>query len=837
MEAVENPELQLAYNFVQYTNRNIFLTGKAGTGKTTFLRNLKIQSPKRMVVVAPTGVAAINAGGVTIHSFFQMGFAPRIPQQAGNEKENTANNQKFNREKINILKSLDLLVIDEISMVRADLLDGIDDVLRRFRDRSKPFGGVQLLMIGDLQQLAPVVKDNEWEMLRPYYATMFFFSSQALQQTNFVSIELRHIYRQSDTTFIDILNKVRENRIDSEALHELNKRYIPDFAKQDNEGYITLTTHNQQSKQLNDFKINKLDTKEYKFNASVEGEFPEYSYPTDYELIIKEDAQVMFVKNDSSREKLYYNGKIGKVTHIDDGVIYVKCPSDYADIPVEMTKWENYRYTINEKTKEIEETTIGSFTQFPLKLAWAITIHKSQGLTFERAIIDAQASFAHGQVYVALSRCKTLEGLVLSTPIANQSVKNDNTVTAFNADVERNQPDEKILTQSKNEYQQTLLFELFDFVVFQKRISHFIKTLKDNASSIVGSPVNEFETIQNNLQNEIVSVAQKFKLQLHQLFLQYPDIENNEDIQERIQKGSIWFAEKIDNHLFTPIKNASVETDNKAVRKQLTDILEKILDEIRIRQACLNACKNEFKVKSFLKARAIATLEKPISPFATKTNYEDKPNKNPHARLYSMLRDWRDDKAIELEVDNYMVLPQKTIMELVNALPASVSELKSIKGFGLKKVKAFGEEILTIIRAYRSGNGMENPKDLLDESMDEEVKEKKKKTEKPKKTEKVDTKQLSYDMFMSGQSIAQIAAERNLAASTIESHLSYFIETGEINATRFIDTDKLEGILNYLNQNNEATLSSAKQALSDEVTYSEIKIAFAVKKSQRNFNY
>jgi len=668
---------------------------------------------------------------------------------------------------------------------------------------------------------------------------MFFFSSHALLQTNYVSIELKHIYRQSDEKFIAILNKVRENRIDSETLLELNKRYIPDFAKQNNEGYITLTTHNYQSKELNDFKLKKLETEAKNFSATVEGDFPEYSYPTDFELIVKKNAQVMFVKNDSSRDKLFYNGKIGKVMNIEEGIIYVKCPGDYAEIPVEIAKWENYRYSINEQTKEIEETVIGSFSQYPLKLAWAITIHKSQGLTFERAIIDAQASFAHGQVYVALSRCKTLEGMVLSTPIANQSIKNDTTVTAFNSDIERNQPDENVLAQSKNAYQQTLLFELFDYQLYQKRISYLIKLLKDHASSIVGSPINELENIQNNTYNELLLVGNKFKAQLHQLFIQNSDIENNIDIQERIKKGSAWFEEKIDKILYTPLKNISIETDNKVVRKQIVENLERITEEIRIRIVCLRACKDGFIVKSYIKARAVATIEKPVSPFVTKTTSEAKPGKGAHSKLYSILRDWRDDKAIELETDNYMILPQKTILELVKELPASVSELKAVKGFGLKKIKAFGEEILTIIRAYRSGNGMENPKDLLDESIDEvekNVPPKKEKTEEEKtqKQEKVSTKQISYEMFLAGKTIKEISEERQLAATTIEGHLTYFIETGEIKAEKLIDSVKLTSILNYLKNKTVETLTEAKNDLGDEFTFGEIRIAIAVKKALEN---
>ena len=412
-----NQDLQLAFDFVKYTNRNIFLTGKAGTGKTTFLKDLKQLSPKRMIVVAPTGVAAINAGGVTIHSFFQLPFHPYIPafylpdnNSTGQSDQNDPPGYKMSREKISIIKSLDLIIIDEISMVRADPLDAVDSALRRYKDRFKPFGGVQLLMIGDLQQLAPVVKDEDREIIGEYYDSFFFFGSKALCSTDYLTIELKHIYRQNDQIFIDLLNRIRDNKVDQDVLTELNKRYIPDFDADSGGGYITLTTHNYQAQEINDLKLDKLPGKPHKFKATIKDEFPEFSYPNASELILKTGAQVMFVKNDLSADKLFFNGKIGKVKSFEDDIIVVKCPEDDFNIRVEMAEWQNVKYSINEETKEIEETVIGTFTQFPLRLAWAITIHKSQGLTFDRAVIDACAAFAHGQVYVALSRCRTLDG-------------------------------------------------------------------------------------------------------------------------------------------------------------------------------------------------------------------------------------------------------------------------------------------------------------------------------------------------------------------------------------------------------------------------------------------
>ena len=380
----ENHELRTAWDFVENTGRSIFLTGKAGTGKTTFLKTIVEKSRKRPIVVAPTGVAAINAGGVTIHSFFQLPFTPYVP---GSKLESKFD---FGREKRKIIASIDLLIIDEISMVRADLLDAIDTVLRRFRDHYQPFGGVQLLMIGDLAQLTPVVTAEDEQILKPYYDTPYFFGSKALQQIDYVTIQLDHVYRQQDMSFIDILNQIREGHPTSEVLSVLNNHYKPTFIPKPEEPYIRLTTHNQLANYYNDTELKKLSGRSYLFHAEISGTFPDFSYPTAETLELKQGAQVMFVKNDPSAEHLYYNGRIGRVTYVDAYKILVLCDGDNDAIEVEPLEWENTRYTLNEETREIETEVQGVFKQYPLRLAWAITIHKSQGLTFDRAIIDGR---------------------------------------------------------------------------------------------------------------------------------------------------------------------------------------------------------------------------------------------------------------------------------------------------------------------------------------------------------------------------------------------------------------------------------------------------------------
>ncbi len=708
IKPLNNPQLQLACDFVEYTNKNIFLTGKAGTGKTTFLLNLKDNSSKRMIVVAPTGVAAINAGGVTIHSFFQLPFGPHLPNTAtSNSNSSTGQNiprqtaiNRFSKEKINIIKSLDLLVIDEISMVRADLLDGIDEVLRRFKDRYKPFGGVQLLMIGDLQQLAPIVKEEEWDILREYYDTLFFFGSRALQKTQQVSIELKHIYRQSDNTFIEILNKVRENNIDAATLQQLNKRYIPDFARDADDGYITLTTHNAKAHSLNEIKLEKLSGKIHEFEATCTGDFPEYSYPTDSKLIVKKGAQVMFVKNDTSYEKQFYNGKIGTIVDFEEDHILVQCPDEPQPISVAPLEWSNTKYTIDEETKEITENIIGTFTQYPLKLAWAITIHKSQGLTFEKAIIDANDAFAFGQVYVALSRCKTLEGLVLSAPISTRCIKTDTTISTFTQEVAQNQPDQQALEESKNTYQLTLLTELFDFTPIKRRLGYLQKLLNENEASIHDKYREIFNKMSNALKPELLDIADKFMVQVNQYIATERNIEKNPVLQERVKKACGYFLGTTEAVLYDVLQNTSIEIDNKTVRKSINTVLDELNRDTNIKRSCLKACLDGFVVKVYLDARAKSTIETPEPKPVEKRPKEYSSDSITHAELYARLRTWKNNKADEYNLPSYMIIPQKTLIELVAKQPVSLKQLKEVKGFGQKKVTQFGEEILTIIKEY-----------------------------------------------------------------------------------------------------------------------------------------
>lgn len=809
MDYRSNPQLDLAFDYVSSTDKNIFLTGKAGTGKTTFLNRLKTEPNKRMAVVAPTGVAAINAGGMTIHSLFQLPFGLFLPEYA----KDVARQRRFSREKIQLIQSLDLLVIDEISMVRADLLDAIDDVLRRYKDYRKPFGGVQLLMIGDLHQLPPVVKEDEWEVLHAHYETPYFFSSRALRETDPVTIELTHIFRQSDEDFIALLNRVRDNRLDAEVLDTLNSRYDPHFQPSTEDGYITLSTHNASAQAINTEKLASIKGKLHSFKAAIKGDFPEHAYPTDEVLELKVGAQVMFVKNDMGRERRYYNGKIGKVLKIGDEDIQVQCPGDDFVISVSAVEWTNQKYTLNEESKEIKEEIVGSFTQFPLKLAWAITIHKSQGLTFERAIIDAQAAFAHGQVYVALSRCKSFEGIVLRTKIAPTSVKTDSKVKNYTAAAVENAPDEAHLERSKATYQQSLLWELFDFRTLKQHFDQMNRVFLEHEGSLPGGGFQQFKTLAVAAETQLFATAQKFGPQLRNYFERLPGLpETSEELQERLQKAGVWFAEKLNAELLPAARNIQILSDNKTVKKTALEKLENLQKELFVKTACFAALKNGFSARAYTRAKADAAIDFKAAPVpsALSAAYSAIPKNAPHPELYASLKKWREDTADMLGVEQYGVLPTAALLQLVELLPGDARALKKVKGIGDGKVKQFGPAILDIIHAYCAAKGLEGAQLSLGVA------------EAPKP--KSDTKTLSFELFKTGKSIDEIAQERGFVRSTIEGHLAHFVGTGDLDITEVMDAQKVADIARFFEEDKTRSTTDAKAHFGDACSYGEIRM-------------
>ena len=598
----KNPELSLAWQFIENTGTHLFLTGKAGTGKTTFLRTLKERSPKRMVVVAPTGIAAINAGGVTIHSFFQLPFTPFVPNITF--KSGTMH-YRFSKEKVNIIRSMDLLVIDEISMVRADLLDAVDDVLRRYRDWDKPFGGVQLLMIGDVQQLSPVAKDEEWSMLSPFYDSPYFFSSLALKQTEYMTIELKTVYRQQDHNFLSLLNKVRENKADESTLAALNMRYIPNFVPPKDQDYIRLTTHNYQAQVVNDRELAMLNTPSYSFMAEVTGTFPEYSYPTDLQLTIKEGAQIMFVKNDSSGEKRYYNGMIGEVVKVAQNSIFVRNKTDNHAFQLVPEEWSNTKYVLNEDTKEITEQVEGTFKQYPIRLAWAITIHKSQGLTFEHAIIDAQNSFAHGQTYVALSRCKTLEGLVLGSPLRSGAIICDDKVDAFNREYEQHIPNRNVVMELQKSYTLHLLKELFSFQSIMQAYGMMVRLLDEHFYHKYSELLDDYKALNPRLL-DLVNLASRFEAQYTHVFYQSGGDILNPKMQERIHAAATYFRDQLVDYVALYARTV-IATDNKVLQKRAKERYAALGEALSFKSKMLTYESSEdrlFTISDYLNTKA-----------------------------------------------------------------------------------------------------------------------------------------------------------------------------------------------------------------------------------------
>ena len=801
-----NKELELVWNFVNNTDRNIFLTGKAGTGKTTFLHKLKSESLKRMVVVAPTGVAAINAKGMTIHSFFQMPFGPIIPNIDKNQTSNF--NRKFSKTKINIIKSMDLLVIDEISMVRADLLDGIDKTLRRFKNKNKVFGGVQLLMIGDLQQLSPVIKENEWDLLKPFYKNGFFFSSHSYQQCNAITVELKHVYRQDNQKFIKILNEIRNNSLSQASANELNKRYLPDFVPNENDGYIDLTTHNKKAEKINTIELDKLKTKKHIYTASIDGKFPEYSYPNKEVLQLKVGAQVMFVKNDSNPEKRYFNGKIGKIIFLDKNEVIVKCPNEDTNIVVTPEIWENINYTVNADTNEIIENSIGSFTQIPLRLAWSITIHKSQGLTFEKAIIDAQAAFAHGQTYVALSRCKSLEGLVLKSPIDSRQIISDSNVISFNKNAAENQPDENILKKSKSEFQLNLISEIFDFFDFMHPVNRVLDIFYKNKTSIKGNLETSFITIKDSI-TSLLKIANSFKLQLHKLTEPETEPEINTTIQERFIKAIQYFNEQFSNQINKTYNAFNYTTDNKAVEKDLNKQLEIMEALLATKLSFFKELKDGFNTSKFLKLRANAIfLTKEKSKKTHKNNIEGIVN----VALFEQLRKLRNTIAAENNVAHFQVFTQKSLFEMCETLPTTKKELLKVNGFGKVRVKKYGDAILKVIRDYF----IENDIEVISESEDfEELKPKKKKGV---------SKIISLELFKAGKTVDEIAEERGFNTETITAHLAFFIPTKEIKITDLILESHYKELKELIPTMTFENLSDLKHQIDDKYSYTDLRL-------------
>lgn len=815
-----NPELELAADLIRYTNKCLFLTGKAGSGKTTFLKRIRNEGMKRLAIVAPTGVAAINAGGMTIHSLFQLPFGLHLPEIQRNQKDAA---RRFSRAKLRLLRSLELLVIDEVSMVRADLLDAIDEVLRRYRDPSRPFGGVQLLMIGDLHQLPPVAKPDEWQILSRHYQTPYFFSSRALQQTDYQSVELKHIFRQSDPQFIELLNKVRDNQLDISVLKQLHTRYLPGFQPSDDQPCITLTTTNAASNDINTSNLDRLPGASAFFEARVTGEFPPSFYPTELKTEFKPGAQVMFIRNDQGADRRYYNGRIGRISRIDGRVIYVECPGEATEIPVAPAIWENLKYSLNESTQKIEEKIVGTFEQIPLKLAWAITIHKSQGLTFERAIIDAQASFASGQVYVALSRCKTFEGIVLRSPITEASVKVDPVVQRFTSQVNQRMPTETFLLQARKEFEQQLLVDLFDFSSINGDFRKLQALFTENLRSLTEEAVQQMNALWNQANRELVGVTQNFASQLNGYLSMTVHPSDNDELQTRLQKAAVYFEDKIPATL-TSLRQLPTKTDNQAVNGKIETAMKSLQLNLFTKLKCFKASSDRFSSIGLQQAKVNAELEFTSSePNKTGTATGLRvPHGVPHPELFRRLLVWRQGKADERDVPSFEILPNSTLRELVDALPVDISAFRRVRGIGTARSEAFGRELSELVAAYCKESGLMGTLSGGDGATSGRPRA----ATMPRLTLSA-TQHVTLEMHRAGKTIDEIAVERKLGKGTIEGHLADAIALGLAAIDSLMNRDSIDDILGFVQAYPETPLNEIKTHFGEKYSYGELKLAIS----------
>ncbi|RDC57907.1 helicase [Pedobacter chinensis] len=685
---------QLILDFIKYTNQPVLLTGKAGTGKTTLLREIKETTKKNFAVVAPTAVAAINAGGVTIHSFFQMPFGPIIPVTG----EQQFKELKYAEEKTKVLKCLELLIIDEISMVRADMLDFIDQSLKKVKGTHLPFGGVQVLMIGDLYQLSPIAHDA-WHILKEYYLSPYFFDSQILKSISLITFELKKVYRQSDPLFLDILNRIRENTLTPELLEKLNTHFDPGLNEVWKDEYITLTTHNNLVTQINQDCLAKLEGELYSFNAKITGDFPKDAYPVDEVLQLKVGAQVMFIKNDSSGKKQYYNGKAAKIVAIANDRISVQFIDDSSHFEVEREEWQNLKYNLDQEENKIEEVNTGSFSQYPFKLAWAITIHKSQGLTFEKAIIDISSSFTHGQAYVALSRCKSLAGLILKSPVKMENIITDQRIIGFTANAVSQTPTAKNLDHYIKKYTWDLIDDLFDF-----------SSLKENWISISSAKFRAFDenaafkTLLDHtsviLDKELINVAAKFRSQEVAKISIEANLSDEKLFLDRLSKAAAYFTPKI-NHVisemskFTALKLLADENAEKTLNTLIS-----CMNTLNVKLSLFNFSWEGFSIANYTRTVLEAGNKYDVAPKKTFTSKIELPKEITNQKLYQNLVEWRSQLSKKRNVPEHTILSDVALLNIASKPPKSTDQLAAIRGVGIGNAVDLGNELLKIVNTY-----------------------------------------------------------------------------------------------------------------------------------------
>ncbi|WP_199121529.1 HRDC domain-containing protein [Pedobacter sp. ASV28] len=689
---------ELIIDFIENTNKPIFLTGKAGTGKTTFLRYIRSNTKKNLAVVAPTAVAAINAGGVTIHSFFQAPFGP-IPPTSSTHIFQEFSGKSFGPDKTKLIKCLDLLIIDEISMVRADTLDYIDRVLRFLKGNSLPFGGVQLLMIGDLYQLPPVFQ-NDWHFLGRFYKGPYFFDSLVFKTYPLLTFELTTVHRQSDPTFIDILNEIRNGAISPPLLEKLNQQYQPVSEMAELAEHVTLTTHNPLVKKINQERLEQLPGETYTFKAKVSGDFPKEAYPTEEELVLKAGAMVMFIKNDSSGKKQFYNGRTAKVVSVSGEVINLTFFDDGSTFEANLETWENTKYALSETDQKVTQTSAGSFTQFPIRLAWAITIHKSQGLTFDKAIVDVGAAFAHGQTYVALSRCRTLEGLLLREKVNAENIITDPSVSAFMTQAQSQIPDQQVLAVSQAAIEIETLILTFDFMPIAMAWSHFKSVLMEilPSATLVNDKINTTERL---LGTKVQPIGERFIRQELQTLQGKITLQQ---LKERLVKAAGYFLPSL-SEMQQQLQEIHLLATGSPYHSDyfptLNLLLEQLGTKIQVFQD-LPVLKNISAISQTI--RTSAMQYKPIDGWKQKQTGPEVVIENP--ALYTQLIAWRTNTAAIKKTLDYLILSDQAMADISAKLPRSLTQLAKIKNIGEGKTAEFGEHLLKMIRTHLGENDL-----------------------------------------------------------------------------------------------------------------------------------
>ncbi len=807
---------ELAEEFVENTDCSVFLTGKAGTGKTTFLRRIKESTRKQTVVVAPTGVAAINAGGTTIHSFFQIPPAPYVPSMS--ENANFFAKQRMTSVRRNLLRQLELLIIDEISMVRADLLDQIDLILRHYRYRpSEPFGGVQVIFIGDMYQLAPVCTAEDWEMLRHFYKSPYFFHSRVLEAHRPVYIELDRIFRQTNRMFIDLLNEVRNNRLTPMGMSLIEKRYNPSFPREEADGYITLTTHNANAERINREALARIEGAAYGYAAEVKGDFPEKNYPAESELQLKVGAKVMFIANDKESPRRYYNGKIGRVAELDEEWVTVECEGDGETITVGRETWNNVQYRLDRETNAIEETVLGTFSQIPLRLAWAITIHKSQGLTFDRVIIDAGAAFAPGQVYVALSRCRTLDGIVFTTPVNPESLHVSSHITEYASTRLPAGELERMAEEMKRQYNLQILIRLFGMEDIMGSVRDFTEMFQRLAQDFTGG-AEEYLGRVSECAIDIYSVAQKFIIQLDALAHA-----RSPRMGERVAAASDYFTSRL-GELLSLLEASPLTTDSRTEAEEYAERLKGLYEMVAQREWTVKGIRDDYSVSNYFEVKASFR-----TPRFTVRAYAGESVraliKTEHPALYKLLAAKRNEICEERSLPVYMVASTKMLAAMADALPATVEELMKIKGFGKAKANGFGVEFLEIIKEYCEENGIARGEKEMNFDGGGTEKADAPKREKRRKGQSLAE---SLKLFKEGKSVDEVAAAKGLARTTIMGHLQRLIRAGELSAHDYVPEEKYNAARDALMESGgEMSLSAVHEALGSSLTYDELRLVRA----------